>query len=54
MASAMIAGLVKAGRDGASVLVIEPTAAYRQRLEQNLRVRQAPWNKPNWATPLAC
>jgi len=42
MASAMIAGLVKAGRDSASILVIEPAPAQRQHLEQSLRVRTAP------------
>ena len=42
MASAMIAGLVKAGRDSESILVIEPDSAQRQHLEQNLRVRTAP------------
>jgi pyrroline-5-carboxylate reductase len=42
MASAMIAGLVKAGRDSASILVIEPTPAQRQHLEQSLCVRTAP------------
>ncbi|MBS0343825.1 MAG: pyrroline-5-carboxylate reductase [Proteobacteria bacterium] len=42
MASAMIAGLVKAGRDSSSILVIEPSSDQRLHLEQSLRVRTAP------------
>ena len=42
MASAMIAGLVRAGRDSQSILVIEPAPAQRQHLKQSLRVRTAP------------
>ena len=41
MASAMIAGLVRAGQESSSILVIEPTPARREQLEQTLEVRTA-------------
>ncbi|WP_051237608.1 pyrroline-5-carboxylate reductase [Ottowia thiooxydans] len=41
MASAMIAGLLKGGRSPASILVIEPTAAQREHLEQTFGVMAA-------------
>ncbi len=41
MASAMIAGLVRAGQDPASILVVEPMQAQREHLEQTLQVRTA-------------
>ena len=39
MASALIGGLLKAGQDGAGILVIEPDAAQRQRLVAQFAVR---------------
>ena len=39
MASALIGGLLKAGQDGAGILVIEPDAAQRQRLIAQFAVR---------------
>lgn len=42
MASAMIAGLLKAGHDSSSILVIEPMASQREYLEHNLRVMTSP------------
>ncbi|MCT9811245.1 pyrroline-5-carboxylate reductase [Acidovorax sp. Be4] len=41
MASAMVAGLLRAGQDPASILVVEPTPAQRAHLEQTLQVSTA-------------
>ena len=41
MASAIIAGLVRAGRDSAAILVIEPADAQRAWLENSLQVQTA-------------
>lgn len=41
MASAMIAGLLRAGQRGSSILVIEPTPDRRDHLEQTFAVRTA-------------
>ena len=41
MASAMIAGLLRAGQHGSSILVIEPTPDRRDHLEQTFEVRTA-------------
>ncbi|SFC63558.1 pyrroline-5-carboxylate reductase [Polaromonas sp. OV174] len=41
MASAMIAGLVRAGQDSSSILVVEPMLAQREHLEQTLQVTTA-------------
>ncbi len=41
MASAMIAGLLRAGHDPAAILVVEPTPAQRAHLEQTLQVGTA-------------
>ena len=41
MASALIAGLLRKGRDPASVLVVEPTPAQRERLEKTMGVKTA-------------
>lgn len=41
MASALIAGLIRAGRAGASILVVEPMPAQRIRLEKELHVQTA-------------
>lgn len=42
MASALIAGLIRAGRDSETILVIEPMSAQRIGLEKDLRVQTAP------------
>ena len=41
MASALMAGLVRAGRDSGTVLVVEPLPAQRERLEAELQVQTA-------------
>lgn len=42
MATAMIAGLIRAGHPAASILVIEPNPAQREQLEATLGVRTSP------------
>ncbi len=42
MATAMIAGLIRAGHPAASILVIEPNPAQREQLEATLGVRSSP------------
>lgn len=42
MASALISGLIQAGRDSASILVIEPNPAQREHLETTFGIKTAP------------